>query len=183
MNFKALREGLFKARREKNALPRYLARRFLFKPLERLGLHVVGDHFYEPIPNLRELAANYDGSRRDIPGHDLRLEAFEPEHAARLERFGPEFQEAVKAFGFDPSNYYFRGADAVSYYALLREMKPASVVEIGQGSSTRCSPFLLPGFERRKGAGGMDEGETLPKSNPSPHTIVLPSPQRERGRG
>lgn len=151
MNFKALREGLFKARREKNALPRYLARRFLFKPLERLGLHVVGDHFYEPIPNLRELAANYDGSRRDIPGHDLRLEAFEAAHVARLERYGPEFHEAVKAFGFDPSNYYFRGADAVSYYALLREMKPASVVEIGQGSSTRVALAALERNAEEKG--------------------------------
>ena len=123
MNFQALKEGLFKARKERNALPRYLARRFLFAPFEKLGLHITGDHFYEPIPNLRELAANYDGSLRPIPGHDLQLAQFEAAHAARIGRYGPEFEEAVKATGFDPTNYYFRGADALSYYCLLREAK------------------------------------------------------------
>jgi hypothetical protein len=143
MNLSALKENLFKARNERNALPRYIARRYLFKPLERLGLHIVGDHFYEPIPNLREIEANYDSTPRTIPGHDLHIADFEPSHAARIQRFGPEFAEAVKAFGFDETNYYFRGADALSYYCLLREMKPSSVVEIGQGSSTRVALAAL----------------------------------------
>jgi cephalosporin hydroxylase len=143
MNLKSIREGIFKARNERNALPRYIARRFLFKPLERLGLHVLGDHFYEPIPNLRELEANYDSSHRLIPGHSLELADFESRHAARIERYGSEFAEATKAFGFDETNYYFRGADALSYYCLLRDTKPASVVEIGQGSSTRVALAAL----------------------------------------
>lgn len=143
MNLSALKENLFKARNERNALPRYIARRFLFKPLERLGLHVIGDHFYEPIPNLREIEASYDGSPRAMPGHDLRIESFESAHAARISRYGAEFLEAVKGFGFDETNYYFRGADALSYYCLLREMKPVSVVEVGQGSSTRVALAAL----------------------------------------
>ncbi len=153
MNFKALKEGLFKARKERNALPRYLARRFLFAPFEKLGLHITGDHFYEPIPNLRELAANYDGRPRPIPGHDLQLAQFETAHAARIERYGSEFEEAVKATGFDPTNYYFRGADALSYYCLLRESKPDSVVEIGQGSSTRVA---LAALERNAAETGTE---------------------------
>jgi len=152
MNWQAIKEGLFKARKERNALPRYVARRYLFAPLERLGLHVLGDHFYEPIPNLRELAANYDGSPRAIPGHGLQLAAFEAGHAARLRRYGSEFEEAVKAFGFDFTNCYFRGADALSYYCLLRETKPESVVEIGQGSSTRVA---LAALERNASETGM----------------------------
>lgn len=143
MNLKGLKEGLFKARKERNALPRYIARRFLFGIFERFGLHVVGDHFYEPIPNLRELAETYNGSPRDIPGHDLSVHRFEAAHVARLERFGAEFIREVQNFGFDPTNYYFRGADAVSYYCLLREMKPESVVEVGQGSSTRVALAAL----------------------------------------
>lgn len=166
MNLKALREGLFKARKERNALPRYIARRFLFKPLERIGLHVIGDHFYEPVPNLKEIAASYDGAPREIPGHDLRLEAFETAHAARLEKYGPEFQAAVAAFGFDPTNYYFRGADAMSYYALLREMQPRSVVEIGQGSSTRVA---LAALERN----AEESGETAALVSIDPYTRLV----------
>jgi hypothetical protein len=115
----------------------------LFDVFERLGLHVVGDHFYEPIPNLRELKDTYDGAPRGIPGHDLSVERFEIKHADRLDKFGPEFSESVKVFGFEETNNYFYGADAVSYYCLLREMKPESVVEVGQGSSTRVALAAL----------------------------------------
>lgn len=143
MTFGGLKEGLFKARKEKNALPRYIARRFLFGIFERLGLHVVGDHFYEPIPNLRELKATYDGAPHVIPGHDLSVSRFEVGHLTRLERYGREFHQAAGAFGYDDTNYYFRGADAISWYCLLRELKPASVVEVGQGSSTRVALAAL----------------------------------------
>jgi len=143
MNLKGLKDGVFKARNEKNALPRYVARRYLFGFLERFGLHVVGDHFYEPIPNLRELKAVYDSSVHDIPGHDFSLDRFALSHAARLEKYGTEFADAAARFGYDDTNYYFRGADALSWYCLLRETKPDSVVEVGQGSSTRVALAAL----------------------------------------
>ncbi|MDB6073767.1 MAG: hypothetical protein JWO89_1407 [Verrucomicrobiaceae bacterium] len=166
MNFQSLKEGLFKARKERNALPRYLARRFLFAPFEKLGLHITGDHFYEPIPNLREIEANYDGSPRPIPGHDLQLAQFEDAHAARIDRYGPEFTEAVRAFGFELVNYYFRGADALSYYCLLRETKPDSVVEIGQGSSTRVA---LAALERN----AIETGRAASFVSIDPYTRLL----------
>ena len=143
MDFRFLKENLYKATHERNGLTRYVTRRFLFRPLEWLGLHVVADHFYEPIPNLREIEENYDDSPLAIPGHPLDLQNFELCHAKRLERFGPEFTEAVKQFDFDPINNYFKGADALSYYCLLRDLKSESVVEIGQGSSTRIALAAL----------------------------------------
>jgi hypothetical protein len=144
MDWKSLKEGLFKARAERNALPRYVARRYLFPLAERLlGLHITADHFYEPVPNLRELAKHYDAAPRSIPGHDLSIARFEAGHVARLQCFAGEFAAEVAKFGFDPTNYYFRNADALSYYCLLREQKPTSVVEIGQGSSTRVALAAL----------------------------------------
>lgn len=139
----SLRDNWFKVRNERNALQRHLARRFLFKPLERMGLHVVGDHFYEPIPNLRDLESNYDGSPISIPGHDLTLERFEQPHAERLRKFAPEFVAADAGFGFDPDNFFFRGADAVSWYALIRQLRPRRIVEVGQGASTRVAIAAL----------------------------------------
>lgn len=152
MNLKGLKESWYKATRERNALPRYIARRWLFGPMERLGLHVVGDHFYEPVPNLRELALNYDESPRALPGHDLSLGRFEAGHAGRLARYGAEFSKAVQTYQFDPGNYYFRGADALSYYCYLRETKPVSVVEVGQGSSTRVALAALDRNAEETGA-------------------------------
>lgn len=143
MTLKGFREGAFKARNEKNALPRYVARRFLFGLFERLGLHVVGDHFYEPIPNLRDLEAGYDSSLREIPGHDLAVDRYAAAHVDRLEKYGAEFLAESAKQGYDDTNYYFRGADALSWYCLLRELKPLSVVEVGQGSSTRIALAAL----------------------------------------
>lgn len=139
----SLRDHWFKIRHEPNALPRHIARRFLFGPLERLGLHIVGDHFYEPIPNLRELEATYDPTPRPIPGHDLSIDRFESAHAERLQTFAPEFETVVQPFGYDPTNYFFRGADALSWFSLLRELKPHTIVEIGQGVSTRIAIAAL----------------------------------------
>jgi hypothetical protein len=103
----------------------------LFGPFERLGFHVVGDHFYEPIPNLRELEANYDESPHVIPGHPINLTDFETAHAARLTRYGPEFKESAGKFGF-----YF---------------DTDSVVEIGQGTSTRIALAALERNSRETG--------------------------------
>lgn len=138
-----LRERIYKARAERNGLQRYVARRYLFPLAERLGFHILGDHFYEPIPNVRDLEAGYDESPREIPGHPLKLEDFESAHAQRLHQFGPEFIAAVRSQGWDMHNYYFWGADALSYYALLRERKPPAVIEIGQGQSTRIAIAAL----------------------------------------
>ena len=139
----SLRDHWFKIRNEPNALPRHLARRFLFGLFERLGLHITGDHFYEPIPNLRDLEATYDGTPRSIPGHDLSIARFETAHAQRLQAYATEFESAAAKFGYDPTNYFFRGADALSWHSLLREIKPATVVEIGQGVSTRIAIAAL----------------------------------------
>src|SRR5262249_14384962 len=107
------------------------------------GFHVLGDHFYEPIPNLRELASSYDESPREILGHPIRLEDFEAEHVERVERYGTEFAPAVREQNYDFANFYFGPTDALSYYALLRERKPSAVIEIGQGMSTRVAVAAL----------------------------------------
>ena len=159
----SLRDNWFKIRNERNALPRHLARRFLFGPLERLGLHIVGDHFYEPIPNLRELAATYDATPRPIAGHDLSVARFESSHLDRLRRFAPEFEDAVRPFGFDPTNFFFRGADALSWYGLLRELRPKTVVEIGQGVSTRIATAAL-----EQNSSGGSSPSTLVSIDPHP---------------
>jgi hypothetical protein len=57
------KERLYKVFHEKNSVQRYLARRFLFPLLEPLGFQIVGDHFYEPIPNLKALAECYQETR------------------------------------------------------------------------------------------------------------------------
>jgi hypothetical protein len=45
--------------------------------------------------------------------------------------------------GFNFQNEYFAGLDASLYYALIRDLKPARVIEIGAGYSTRIADKAL----------------------------------------
>lgn len=146
------KERVYKALREKNALQRFLARHLFFGPAQWLGFHVVADHFYELYPNTRQMARDYNEGPRALPGIDLRLAECESRAVRLLERYGAEFRPATERFGFTDSNFYFRGLDALMLYVILRDLKPAKLVEIGQGFSTRVA---LAALERNAADTGM----------------------------
>ena len=146
-----MNEGLYKATHEKNALQRYFARRFLFDSFQRLGFHVTGDHFYEVIPNTRQVAGDYSDTPRDLRGIDFRLPECESRALQLIQRFGEEYLEASRRHGFREKNHYFRGLDAFFLYLVLRDLKPRKVVEVGQGFSTCISFSALESNARETG--------------------------------
>ena len=139
----ALKEKLFKAFHEKNAIQRHVARRFLFNFFQRFGFHVTGDHFYEVVPNTRFIAQKYSDSARILPGIDWRFPQGEQRALELIRRYGAEFFESSTRFGFREKNHYFRGVDALMLYVILRDLKPAKLVEVGQGFSTRIALAAL----------------------------------------
>jgi hypothetical protein len=139
----ALKEKLFKAFNEKNAIQRHIARRFLFNLFQRCGFHVTGDHFYEIVPNTRIIAKKYSDAVRALPGIDWRFGDSERRALNLISSYGTEFFEASSRFGFREKNHYFRGVDALMLYVILRELKPAKLVEVGQGFSTRIALAAL----------------------------------------
>ncbi|WP_319421876.1 class I SAM-dependent methyltransferase [Pleurocapsa sp. FMAR1] len=130
------REKLYKAFNEKNAVQRYFSRK-LFVFLEKLGFHVVGDHFYEPIPNTKLIQAQYSDRPRLCHHIDFKFEQAEQEAIELLEQWGNHFYNAVSRYGYDEANYYYRGLDAILLYCYIRETKPHSIIEVGQGISTK----------------------------------------------
>ena len=60
-----------------------------------------------------------------------------------LPRLGDAYRHEIEALGrpggFDFTNEYFAGLDAAMYYALIRDLNPARVIEIGSGMSTRIA--------------------------------------------
>ncbi len=109
----------------------------LFPSLEPLGFHIVGDHFYELIPNLRELGRNYQETLpRPLPDVTTDLEKVERDHTHRLSEYGYEFRKQAKRFGYKEINLFFQIDDAISLYCFLHEKKPSRVVEVGKGFST-----------------------------------------------
>jgi hypothetical protein len=121
---------------ERNGIQRFLSRKFLFEPMEALGFHLVGDHFYEPIPNLKEIMRSYDENKFRLPSgqtflFDERAEAFEFLLGSLVDECKKNLDRA--SFTINP---YFRYQDAVTLYCTLRNEKIRTVVEIGQGYST-----------------------------------------------
>jgi len=139
----AFNERLFKALHEKNAIQRHLCRRHLFDLLQFFGFHIHGDHFYEIVPNTKLIARQYSEAPRPLPGIDWRFAEYETRARELIARHGAEFHERSARFGFREKNHYFRGVDALMLYCLIRDLKPAKFVEVGQGFSTRVALAAL----------------------------------------
>lgn len=143
-------DKIYKILKEPNSVKRYFFRRF-FKTFESMGIHVTADHFYEPIPNLKEVDAKWDGGRRPCLGIDFHQADAEALAVDILERYGPEFAESSTRVGFTLSNPYYSGIDALSLYCFVRSQKPKKVIEIGAGASTRLLLAALHGNAQETG--------------------------------
>jgi predicted O-methyltransferase YrrM len=128
------RDRISKARQEPGAIQRYVSRR-VFPGLERAGFHVTGNHFYEPVPDTRAIAAAYEEGPRAL-GIDFALGSAETYALDLARTYRAEALRDLDRFGYREPNHLFFGADALLLYGHLRRMRPARVVEIGRGFST-----------------------------------------------
>lgn len=131
-----LTELLTKSFSERNGIQRFLCRKIFFTPMEALGIHVVGDHFYEPLPNLKEIQRDYNENTFRLPSGQTfefmkRATCFEAAVATSINECAQALQQVD--FGINP---YFRYEDAVTLYCTLRSERIHTVIEIGQGYST-----------------------------------------------
>lgn len=132
------------------AVPGALARHAMFllrsrpEVADAWGYHVRPIHYYEPLPDFREITPALAARRRVSPAIDFDLDG-QRRLAARLAgSYGAELAAmAGGAPAFDFANGYFGGLDAAIYYALIRDLRPATVLEIGAGMSTRIAARAL----------------------------------------
>jgi hypothetical protein len=131
---------------------------------DRWGHHLRPIHYYEPLPDFSGIHPTATRRRRQSLAVDFKLD----EQVALLrrlaERFHLELAElAHEPHGFNFDNDYFAGLDAAMYYALIRDLRPQQIIEIGSGYSTRIANQALQ-KNRREG-------------NPGKLTCVEPFPQ------
>jgi len=146
-------ERLFKLNQEKNAFQRYFARRFLFDWFQWMGFHITGNHFYDLVPDTRLMAATYSDEPRALAGMEWRFAESERQAARLLREHGPEYPAERGRFGFKQANHYFFGLDPLMLYVFLRHLKPARMIEIGQGFSTRIALAALARNAKETGSG------------------------------
>jgi hypothetical protein len=132
---------------------------------DKWGYHIRAIHYHEPLPDFRELSVARLGRRRepvgivfDLPGQLGRLEDLRS-------RFGTELQElGADDEGNFVRNPYFSGLDAALYYAIVRELKPARIYEIGGGYSTRIAACAVAANAREGRRGVITVIEPYPEA-------------------
>jgi hypothetical protein len=120
---------------------------------DRWDHHVRPIHYYEPLPDFRAVTAAAAERRRVSPSIE-----FDVDGQCRLvRRLGDAYRAEIAALhssgAFDFGNDYFAGFDAAMYYAIIRDARPARVIEIGSGMSTRIAALAI-GRNRSEGHGG-----------------------------
>src|SRR5712671_3984222 len=134
-------EQIYKILHEKNSVQRRFARA-TFDIWQQLGFHIVGDHFYDPVPNTNTIKTAYTTGPRELP-ISVNWSSLVSDAYTLIGSYAEDYLKNRAAFGYVESNYYFYGIDALYYYSFIREQRPRRIIEIGQGFSTRIALAAL----------------------------------------
>jgi hypothetical protein len=111
--------------------------------MEKMGIHVVPNHFYEPVPDTRNIPEGFWERPSELIGIDLDevaqlalLEQFRRNYKAEYEQLS---NPKSAPLGFSLPNRSFSSVDAEILYCMIRYFKPDRIMEIGSGNSTLVS--------------------------------------------
>jgi hypothetical protein len=105
---------------------------------ERAGLQLVLKTYYSPIPDLSRLPERVWEERDPLRGIELDLDAQLRRLEQRLSRWLAEFAPAgADGHAYEARNASYPPADARLLYAMIRDLQPQSIVELGSGQTTR----------------------------------------------
>lgn len=130
-----------------------------FRGFEKLGIHAVPNHFYEPVPDTRNIPAEFWQRPSDLVG----IEMNEGTQVALLALFSKQYKSEFDQFRNTPAssprefslvNTSFGPIDAEILYCMVRHFQPQKMIEIGSGNSTLVSAKALL---RNAEAGGHPE--------------------------
>lgn len=111
----------------------------LWRYVESKGYHVTPAHFYQPIPDSRKLEETYR-PRSDSIGIDWQEQAQLELLRERFPKYAGEYREFFSDFRADErfadTTLEFIGYDPYIYHCMIRNFKPARIIEVGAGYST-----------------------------------------------
>lgn len=109
--------------------------------LVSIGLLPVRRHYYEPLFHPRDLRASFDRDR-PLPGVDLRVDeqlSLLRELRSTREEIADLSVTPTTDLSFHFGNIAFESGDAEIWYAVIRHLRPRTIIEIGSGYSTRLA--------------------------------------------
>ncbi len=131
-------------------------RRF-FRTWESRGYHVTPNHFYQPIPDTRELSDALWATPSALPGIDVDEQGQIDLLAQFVAAFKAEYEALPRSKAAAPHLYYlnnasFESVDAEILYCMIRHFKPRRVWEIGSGFSTLLAAQAIEENRRLDGS-------------------------------
>lgn len=105
--------------------------------LRKLGLTLVAHHFYQTVPDDRELGT-YRNTKRPVEMIDWDLDAQALFLEEELSAYRKEYNDPtyIGRYGYREGPYPFSSGEAEFYYALIRRLRPKKIIEIGAGGSS-----------------------------------------------
>ena len=100
-----------------------------WKIWEKLGIHVVPDHFYFPYQNSKKLEEHDFDAQFPLDGIKFHLEDMKKKIFS-FGKYKEEYQKIHKEKG------YTSNGDGAILYSMIREIKPQKIIEVGSGYST-----------------------------------------------
>ena len=116
-----------------------------FRFWEKVGFHLTPVHFYQPIPDTKELLLDKKRIwlKSELVGinmnDNLQLEFLHkifPKYYNEYVKFAKNENERCSEHDFYFGNVAFESVDAEVLYCMIRYFKPSKVIEIGSGFST-----------------------------------------------
>ncbi len=107
----------------------------IFPVWEQHGFHVTPVHFYQPIPDTRELPETLWKRPRDLVGINMN----DAVQLDLLRNHFTKFQDECSNFPAEPppgQRRPFRGVDALVGYCMVRHFQPRLIIEVGSGFSS-----------------------------------------------
>ncbi len=128
-----------------------------FRGLQQLGFNLTPNHFYWPVPDVSELEKRDWAVYSTPPGCDFDLGKQIALAREFFANYGKEYSFPVtpSAECYHYNNGYFEAVDAEVAYCMVRRYKPARIVEIGTGYSTRVLAAALQANSLRDGLDGQ----------------------------
>ena len=110
---------------------------------EASGVHLAPARFYSDIPTVTEIVSSYEYKEDSPPYLDAAIFDLQEmrDFLQVLMRYAGEFSPPTDGDSKMPKGYYwnntaFSGSDAMSYYCMIRYLKPQVILEVGSGYST-----------------------------------------------
>jgi predicted O-methyltransferase YrrM len=107
----------------------------IFDYAEAQGLHILPVHYYSPIPSSVDTARRRRPNKMTGVKIDFEAGAVRAAHLIEMHRRGID-EVLAGAGGYKTDNGGFFPLDAALLYAIIRDVKPKRIIEIGSGMST-----------------------------------------------